>query len=279
MRSANCSLEFLRRISRRRRSAPNGVESISEYVEHRAALLTPEHLEELRADLPLLNARFAAIAVQQFPHLQQQLKLLADFFEDTADGVFQAGSDASRKETAFALRYTAKEKDINKDNHTWFIAFAPYESPKIAMAVLVQGAKAGGQVPAPIAAKIIEEILALDRGYDPSVQALTPAVGNFDFVESIDIRDTLVRAQPAATDEEAPEIVPGPVEASKKVTNAKVKPDIRPAADDHRAPLEAQPIQREKRRSFFDFFRRKPKGRPPPQRSEEQQKKKRFLIF
>jgi hypothetical protein len=52
-------------------------------------------------------------------------------------------------------------RDGEKDNHTWFIAFAPYESPKIAMAVLVQGAKAGGQVPAPIAAKIIEEILAL----------------------------------------------------------------------------------------------------------------------
>ena len=115
MRSANCSLEFLRRISRRRRSAPNGVESISEYVEHRAALLTPEHLEELRANLPLLNARFAAITVPEFPHLQQQLKLLADFFEDTADGVFQAGSDAARKETAFALRYTAKETDIIPD--------------------------------------------------------------------------------------------------------------------------------------------------------------------
>ena len=174
-------------------------------------------------------------------------------------------------------------RDGDKDNHTWFIAFAPYESPKIAMAVLVQGAKAGGQVPAPIAAKIIEEILALDRGYDPGVQALAPAVGNFHFVESIDIRDTVVRAQPAATDEEAPEIVPGPVEPRKKVTHAKVKPDIRPEADGHRAPLEAQPIQREKRRSFFDFFRRKPKEeqpiRPPPQRSEEQQKKKRFLIF
>ena len=133
MRSANCSLEFLRRISRRRRSAPNGVESISEYVEHRAAQLTPEHLEELRANLPLLNARFAAIALQQFPHLQQQLKLLADFFEDTVDGVFQAGSDASRKETAFALRYTAKETDIIPDfvpeiadallNHIGWIGF------------------------------------------------------------------------------------------------------------------------------------------------------------
>ena len=115
MRSADCSLEFLRRISKRRRSAQYDVESISEYVERRAALLTPENLDELRVDLPLLNARFAAIAVPQFPHLQQQLKLLAGFFEDTADGVFPAGSNASRTETAFALRYRAKETDIIPD--------------------------------------------------------------------------------------------------------------------------------------------------------------------
>ena len=57
MRSADCSLEFLRRISKRRRSAQYGVESISEYVERRAALLTPENLDELRADLPLLNLK------------------------------------------------------------------------------------------------------------------------------------------------------------------------------------------------------------------------------
>ena len=115
MRSTNSSLEFLRRISRRRRSAKNGVESISEYVEQCSALLTPEQLDDLRAKLPLLNVRFAAIAVPQFPHLQQQLKLLADFFEDTEDGVFPAWSDASRKETAFALGYTAKETDISSD--------------------------------------------------------------------------------------------------------------------------------------------------------------------
>ena len=115
MRSTDCSLEFLRRISRRRHSAKKGVESISEYVERCATLVTPEQLDQLRAQLPLLNVRFAAIAVQQFPHLRQQLKLLADFFEDTADGVFPAGPDASRKETAFALGYTAKETDIIPD--------------------------------------------------------------------------------------------------------------------------------------------------------------------
>ena len=115
MRFTDCSLEFLRRISRRRRSARCGVESISEYVEQRAVLITPEQLDQLRADLPLLNVRFAAIGVPQFPHMQRQLKLLADFFEDTADGVFPAESDASRKETAFALGYTAKETDIIPD--------------------------------------------------------------------------------------------------------------------------------------------------------------------
>ena len=115
MRFANSSLEFLRRISVRRRSAQHGVESISEYVEWRAAQVTPEHLAELRTDLPLLKNQFALIAVPQFPRLQQQLKLLADFFEDTADGVFPAGSDGSRRETAFALRYTAVETDIIPD--------------------------------------------------------------------------------------------------------------------------------------------------------------------
>jgi uncharacterized membrane protein YkvA (DUF1232 family) len=116
MKPAGSSLEFLRRISRRRRAAQQGVESISEYVERRAALLTPENLDELRADLPLLNSRFAAIAVQQFPHLSSQLALLADFFADIADSVFPGGSEASRKEAAFALRYAAKEIDIIPDS-------------------------------------------------------------------------------------------------------------------------------------------------------------------
>jgi len=116
MRSANGSLEFLRRFSRRRRSAQCGVESISEYVEQSAALLTPEHLDEVRRELPILNLQFAALSVRQFPHLQQQLQLLTNFLEDTATGVFPDGSEASRRESAFALRYMVKEGDIIPDS-------------------------------------------------------------------------------------------------------------------------------------------------------------------
>jgi uncharacterized membrane protein YkvA (DUF1232 family) len=115
MRPINGSLDFLRRVSRRRHSAQRGVASIAEYIEESAALLTAEYLDQPRAELPLLNIQFAAIEAPQFPHLQQQLKLLTDFFEDTADSVFPAGSDASRKETAFAIGYTAKETDIISD--------------------------------------------------------------------------------------------------------------------------------------------------------------------
>ena len=70
----------------------------------------------MRRELPILNLQFAALSVQQFPHLQEQLKLLTDFLEDTAAGVFPAGSEASRKETAFALRYMIKEVDIIPDS-------------------------------------------------------------------------------------------------------------------------------------------------------------------
>jgi uncharacterized membrane protein YkvA (DUF1232 family) len=115
MTHTNYSLEFLRRISRRRRSAKQGVESISDYIEECAALFTPEQLDELRADLPLLNLHFGAIMVPKFPHLKQQLKMLTDFLKDIDNGVFPTGSDGSRKETAFALRYAAEEIDIIPD--------------------------------------------------------------------------------------------------------------------------------------------------------------------
>ncbi|MBV8273969.1 MAG: hypothetical protein JO170_01750 [Verrucomicrobia bacterium] len=97
MRFPDRSLEFLRRISHRR-SARHSIESIADYVERRAAMLTSQQLDVLlRTELPLLIPRFAAIVVPQFPNLRRQLRLLAGFFEDTGDGAFQACSEASRK--------------------------------------------------------------------------------------------------------------------------------------------------------------------------------------
>ena len=74
-----------------------------------------------------------------------------------------------------------------KDNHTWFISFAPFENPEYVVVVFVQGAKSGGGVSAPIAAKILDGIQKYKSGKeDIQLAALEPAKGNFLFTESVD---------------------------------------------------------------------------------------------
>jgi penicillin-binding protein 2 len=110
-----------------------------------------------------------------------------------------------------------------KDNHTWFLAFAPYEDPRYAVAVLVQGAQSGGGVAAPIASKILSDIFKMEEGETVDVAALAPAKGSFQFVSSVDFG----RAVPAAL-ADAPE---SDVAASEGPPAGTAPPTVRPAAD------------------------------------------------
>ena len=53
------------------------------------------------------------------------------------------------------------EKDVSERNrdHAWFIAFAPADKPRIALAVLAENAGHGGSISAPIARKVIDYYL------------------------------------------------------------------------------------------------------------------------
>ena len=73
-------------------------------------------------------------------------------------------------------------RDREKDNHTWFIAYAPADEPKIAVSVIVQGGKSGGAVAAPIAARIIERSL---HPNPPAPKPLDPAKGSFEQVDVV----------------------------------------------------------------------------------------------
>lgn len=76
-----------------------------------------------------------------------------------------------------------------KDNRVWFMCFAPYNQPKYAVCVMVEGAKSGGGVAAPIVQKILKESLALEAGYDPKIAWLDPVQGSFDPIEQITLKD------------------------------------------------------------------------------------------
>lgn len=56
-------------------------------------------------------------------------------------------------------KYSAKDISEYHRDHAWFIAFAPADKPRIALAVLAENAGHGGSVAAPIARKVIDYYL------------------------------------------------------------------------------------------------------------------------
>ena len=56
-------------------------------------------------------------------------------------------------------KYNAKDIDERHRDHAWFIAFAPADKPRIAIAVLAENAGHGGTISAPIARKVFDYYL------------------------------------------------------------------------------------------------------------------------
>ena len=138
-----------------------------------------------------------------------------------------------------------------KDNHTWFLCFAPYEKPRYVVCVFVQGAKSGGSVPAPIAAKILEQILAMEGGQEVKLEALAPAQGNFQHIAGVDFSKDLPTqfgADDPASIESPSETAPEG-EAAEETSSA--SPDIREEADSraHNKPRQQGGLQK-----FFNFL-------------------------
>lgn len=51
----------------------------------------------------------------------------------------------------------------NKDLHSWFVVYAPYENPVIAMAILVEGGGEGNELAVPIAKNVLEWYFSPDK--------------------------------------------------------------------------------------------------------------------
>ncbi|MCX6971613.1 MAG: penicillin-binding protein 2 [Verrucomicrobia bacterium] len=158
------------------------------------------------------------------------------------------------------------------DNHTWFISFAPYEAPRYAVVTFVQGAKSGGGVSAPIAAKILEDILKMEKGEDvPQVAALEPAKGNFRFVESIDFGRDIPAATTVGDDGEAASGADAAAGTAQENSPA-AQPNVRQEADD-RGRVKNQQSKPNALQKFFNFLggkKEKTDGgnrqqKPPPQ--------------
>jgi penicillin-binding protein 2 len=65
---------------------------------------------------------------------------------------------------------TAQKKDAQnhlETHYTWFLSFAPYENPRYAVVVMVEGGSSGGGTCAPVGREIYEGILAAEQARTP----------------------------------------------------------------------------------------------------------------
>jgi penicillin-binding protein 2 len=71
-------------------------------------------------------------------------------------------------------RYTEHKVDERLRDHAWFVAYAPADRPKIALAVLVENGGFGAAAAAPIARKVIDRYLL--GSAEPGAAVVVPGV-------------------------------------------------------------------------------------------------------
>ena len=131
---------------------------------------------------------------------------------------------------------TAQATDRGKKEHiAWFCCFAPFDKPRYAICTMVENGEHGGGVAAPIAARILEQCLAMDQGtYKPDLAFLAPArnPNPFAVIEALpDYKDALKVTVASEDEGTAPKTTTTTDSASIDLKSSKAKPDIRASAD------------------------------------------------
>jgi len=137
---ANGGILHKPQILKRTRNRETGEERTYESQEKRRVTLKPEALEEV------------------------QKALLGVTSEDggTAHGAATPmATVAGKTGTAqvIAQKVPGRKLSESTEDHAWFVAYAPADKPKIALAVIVEHGGHGGAAAAPVARKVIEEYL------------------------------------------------------------------------------------------------------------------------
>jgi penicillin-binding protein 2 len=120
-----------------------------------------------------------------FTYDKQQLPVSETTFNlihDGMIGVVERGTGTLAKVPGVTVAgKTGTAQNPHGKDHAWFIAFAPVENPKIAMAVLVENAGFGGAISAPIARELIRyyvkgeklPVASAQKGITPSAEPLS----------------------------------------------------------------------------------------------------------
>src|SRR5437763_5423223 len=147
----------------------------------------------------------------------------------------------------------------HEENVAWFACFAPFDSPKYVVVVMVQGASGhGGEVAGPIATRILERTVALDEGnFDMQVAWLAPAhhANPLQLIKAVSYAGT--GGNLGGDDEEGADQSQA---ATVQMASSDASPDVEPEADSQgqvrrrgaAAVARAVPVAAPQPRNFFE---------------------------
>ncbi len=111
-----------------------------------------------------------------------------DFVADAMADVVRAGTARKAQiKNVIVCGKTGTAQNPHGEDHSVFIAFAPKDNPKIAIAVYVENAGFGGTWAAPIAGLMIEQYLK-GKIEDPKRLAIQKQIADKDFITSKELR-------------------------------------------------------------------------------------------
>lgn len=141
------------------------------------------------------------VVVSDIPELKVDLLtkgMTAAELEEVRYGMWKAANElggtarrASLEDVEIGAKTgTAQTTDFGKKSHNaWTVAFAPYDEPKYAIAVVVQNGKSGGKVAGPLVHLIFRGLFAADGGLRLPLNRMGEVPGNFDPIEEINLPD------------------------------------------------------------------------------------------
>ncbi|MDB6156125.1 MAG: spoVD 2 [Chthoniobacteraceae bacterium] len=179
---------------------------------------------------------------------------------------------------------TAQATDRGKEDYVaWFCCFAPYDRPRYVIVTMVQSGAHGGSVAAPIASRILEQCIGMEKKtYKVAIEPMKPARNSHPFqrIEALAFTDNptfkaapeIAAAQIAAAPREETTEPNGPSRSRAQPSNnrASRRPTIRPEPD-QRGQLQRRaaiplPPPVDRRTIFQRFFGiRKPSETSRPQ--------------
>lgn len=111
------------------------------------------------------------IVLEKKPELAGKLDVSKKTFDIVKRGMKEVTSPGGTAYSAFsnfpitvAGKTGTAQWDLSKTPHGWFVAFAPYDDPEIAISVFIEQAGSGGSTGGPVARKIMEKYFHLDEG-------------------------------------------------------------------------------------------------------------------